>query len=78
MKKWEHFVCLSAYSAASEEYTGKEKLVISEDVELVTLVNIIKGRLEVTSTHVYFFDCSLNKEEGKMLFLLLTMSIMLY
>ncbi|XP_025103761.1 neurobeachin-like protein 1 isoform X2 [Pomacea canaliculata] len=60
----EEWSVISASSAASEEYTGKEKLVISEDVELVTLVNIIKGRLEVTSTHVYFFDCSLNKEEG--------------
>ena len=52
-------------SANIEEYTGKEKLVISEDVELVTLVDVIKGRLEVTTTHVYFFDCSSNKEEGR-------------
>ncbi|XP_076450797.1 neurobeachin-like protein 1 [Babylonia areolata] len=55
----------SVISASSvEEYTGKEKLVISEDVELVTLVDVIKGRLEVTTTHIYFFDCSSNKEEG--------------
>lgn len=56
----------SVISASSivEEYTGREKLVISEDVELVTLVDVIKGRLEVTTTHVYFFDCSSNKEEG--------------
>jgi hypothetical protein len=55
------YFCLST---KVEEYTGKEKLVISEDVELVTLVDVIKGRLEVTTTHIYFFDCSSNKEEG--------------
>ncbi|KAK7111968.1 hypothetical protein V1264_011504 [Littorina saxatilis] len=60
----EEWSVISASSANMEEYTGKEKLVISEDVELVTVVDIVKGRLEVTSTHVYFFDCSSNKEEG--------------
>ncbi|KAK7507554.1 hypothetical protein BaRGS_00001489, partial [Batillaria attramentaria] len=60
----EEWSVISASSAASEEYTGKEKLVISEDVELVTLVDVIKGRLEITTTHVYFFDCSSIKEEG--------------
>lgn len=48
----------------SEELNDKEKLVLSEECELVTLVDVIKGRLEVTTTHVYFFDCSQNKEEG--------------
>lgn len=60
----EEWDVISAADAKMEEYTGKEKLVISEDVELVTLVDLIKGRLEVTTTHIYFFDCSSNKEEG--------------
>ncbi|XP_067686159.1 neurobeachin-like protein 1 [Haliotis asinina] len=55
---------ISASSTASEEYVGKEKLVLSEECDLVTLVEVIKGRLEVTTTHVYFFDCSFAKEEG--------------
>ncbi|ESO94157.1 hypothetical protein LOTGIDRAFT_232423 [Lottia gigantea] len=55
---------ISSSSTAQEEFSGKEKLVFSEDCDLVTLVEVIKGRLEVTTTHVYFFDCSLNKSEG--------------
>ncbi|XP_052080874.1 neurobeachin-like protein 1 isoform X2 [Mytilus californianus] len=42
----------------------KEKLVLSEECQLITMVNVYQGRLEVTTTHVYFFDCSTNKEEG--------------
>ena len=38
--------------------------MLSEECELVTMVNVYKGRLEVTTTHVYYFDCSSNKEEG--------------
>ena len=30
----------------------------------MTLVEVVKGRLEVTNTHVYFFDCSTLKDEG--------------
>ncbi|XP_069107826.1 neurobeachin-like protein 1 isoform X1 [Argopecten irradians] len=51
-------------SQGPSEHNDKEKLVHSEECELVTLVDVIKGRLEVTTTHVYFFDCSSNKEEG--------------
>ena len=54
-------------STTNAEYQDKEKLVIAEECELVTLVEVIKGRLEVTTTHVYFFDCSGMKEEGKVL-----------
>ena len=46
------------------EYQDKEKLILAEECELVTLVEVIKGRLEVTNTHVYFFDCSSLKDEG--------------
>lgn len=38
--------------------------MLSEDCELVTLVDVIKGRLEVTTLNIYFFDCSSNREEG--------------
>ncbi|XP_053386541.1 neurobeachin-like protein 1 [Mercenaria mercenaria] len=55
---------ISAQSTNVEEYQDKEKLVLSEECELVTLVEVIKGRLEVTTTHVYFFDCSTTRDEG--------------
>ncbi|GAB1600529.1 neurobeachin-like protein 1 isoform X2 [Argonauta hians] len=55
---------ISSANMTGEEYSGKEKLVLLEDCELVTMVDMIKGRLEVTTTHVYFFDCSPMKEEG--------------
>ncbi|XP_061165431.1 neurobeachin-like protein 1 isoform X2 [Saccostrea echinata] len=48
----------------NNEPQGKEKLVLSEDCELVTLVDVVKGRLEVTTSNIYFFDCSSNREEG--------------
>jgi len=52
-------------NTADDTTQGKEKLVLSEECELVTLVEVIKGRLEVTTTHVYFFDCSSTRDEGK-------------
>uniref|UniRef100_A0A673H021 Neurobeachin-like protein 2 n=1 Tax=Sinocyclocheilus rhinocerous TaxID=307959 RepID=A0A673H021_9TELE len=42
----------------------KEKLVISEDCELVTVVDVYPGRLELTTQHIYFYDSSAEKEEG--------------
>jgi len=50
----------------TEELTGKEKLVLTEDCELVTATEVITGRLDVTTTHLYFFDCTLNRENGEM------------
>ncbi|XP_053138751.1 neurobeachin-like protein 1 isoform X3 [Hemicordylus capensis] len=47
-----------------EETSQKEKLVLSEDCELITIINIIPGRLEVTTQHIYFYDSSIEKEEG--------------
>ncbi|MGH0167376.1 UNVERIFIED_CONTAM: hypothetical protein FKN15_052506 [Acipenser sinensis] len=47
-----------------EEQSQKEKLVISEDCDLVTVMDIISGRLEVTTQHIYFYDGSVDKEEG--------------
>ncbi|MGH0138239.1 UNVERIFIED_CONTAM: hypothetical protein FKN15_069576, partial [Acipenser sinensis] len=46
-----------------EEQNQKEKLVISEDCELITIVAVIQGRLEVTTHHIYFYDGSTEKEE---------------
>ncbi|MGH0127029.1 UNVERIFIED_CONTAM: hypothetical protein FKN15_030295 [Acipenser sinensis] len=46
-----------------EEQNQKEKLVISEDCELITIVAVIQGRLEVTTQHIYFYDGSTEKEE---------------
>uniref|UniRef100_A0A8C1S6U9 Neurobeachin-like 1 n=1 Tax=Cyprinus carpio TaxID=7962 RepID=A0A8C1S6U9_CYPCA len=43
----------------------KEKLVISEDCELVTVVDVYPGRLELTTQHIYFYDSSAEKEEGE-------------
>uniref|UniRef100_T1J5I8 BEACH domain-containing protein n=1 Tax=Strigamia maritima TaxID=126957 RepID=T1J5I8_STRMM len=37
---------------------AKEKLILKENCELITLMSIVKGRLEITTTHVYFFDSS--------------------
>jgi hypothetical protein len=66
------------YSTNVEEYQDKEKLVLSEECELVTLVEVIKGRLEVTTTHVYFFDCSNTRDEGLFILIcLITDNIMM-
>ncbi|XP_063780672.1 neurobeachin-like protein 2 isoform X2 [Pseudophryne corroboree] len=45
------------------EQNQREKLVISEDCELITIVAVIPGRLEVTTQHIYFYDFSSEKEE---------------
>uniref|UniRef100_A0A7M4E3Q1 Neurobeachin-like protein 2 n=1 Tax=Crocodylus porosus TaxID=8502 RepID=A0A7M4E3Q1_CROPO len=46
-----------------KEQSQREKLVISEDCELITTVAVIQGRLEVTTQHIYFYDGSSEKEE---------------
>ncbi|XP_060777738.1 neurobeachin-like protein 2 isoform X2 [Neoarius graeffei] len=46
-----------------EEGSQKEKLVLSEDCELITIVAVVMGRLEVTTHHIYFYDASSEKEE---------------
>ena len=42
------------------------KVKLSVDCELVTIMEVIRGQLEVTNTHVYFLDCSSNKIEGRL------------
>uniref|UniRef100_A0A8C4IAW2 Neurobeachin-like protein 2 n=1 Tax=Dicentrarchus labrax TaxID=13489 RepID=A0A8C4IAW2_DICLA len=46
------------------EASQKEKLVLWEDCELVTVVDVVPGRLELTTQHIYFYDSSQEKEEG--------------
>ncbi|POI31632.1 hypothetical protein CIB84_004617, partial [Bambusicola thoracicus] len=47
-----------------DEQSQKEKLILSENCELITVIDVIPGRLEVTTQHLYFFDGSIEKEEG--------------
>lgn len=53
------------YRAEAEEASQKEKLVLWEDCELVTVVDVVPGRLELTTQHIYFYDGSQEKEEGE-------------
>uniref|UniRef100_A0A665UD71 Neurobeachin-like protein 2 n=1 Tax=Echeneis naucrates TaxID=173247 RepID=A0A665UD71_ECHNA len=46
-----------------QDESQKEKLVLSEDCELITIVAVVPGRLEVTTHHIYFYDGSSEKEE---------------
>ncbi|XP_052000288.1 neurobeachin-like protein 2 [Xyrauchen texanus] len=46
-----------------EEESQKEKLVLSEECELITIVAVVPGRLEVTTHHLYFYDGNSEKEE---------------
>ncbi|KAM5156980.1 neurobeachin-like protein 2 isoform 1-T1 [Mantella aurantiaca] len=54
---------LNIYHEETKEPNQREKLVISEDCELITIVDVILGRLEVTTQHIYFYDLSSDKEE---------------
>ncbi|XP_034461449.1 neurobeachin-like protein 1 isoform X1 [Hippoglossus hippoglossus] len=49
--------------AEAEEAGQKEKLVLWEDCELVTVVDVVPGRLELTTQHIYFYDNSQDKEK---------------
>ncbi|PSN41666.1 Neurobeachin-like protein 1 [Blattella germanica] len=45
------------------EMGGKEKLVMSQECELVTLMSVVRGRIDLTTTHLYFCDLSPVKED---------------
>ncbi|XP_053554652.1 neurobeachin-like protein 1 isoform X2 [Bombina bombina] len=47
-----------------EEPSQNEKPVLCEDCELITVMDVISGCLEVTTQHIYFHDGSTEKEEG--------------
>ena len=39
-----------------------EKLIMSEDCELVTFMSVVRGKFELTTSYVYFFDSSPYRE----------------
>ncbi|XP_076823781.1 neurobeachin-like protein 1 isoform X1 [Clavelina lepadiformis] len=51
-------------NVTSDEQSAKEKIVLTEDCQLVTLMDVVSGKLEVTTTHVYFYDKTSSNEEG--------------
>ena len=51
-------------SASGDEPSAKEKVVLSEECQLVTLMDVVAGKLEISTTHVYFYDKSSNNDEG--------------
>ncbi|UYV77905.1 NBEAL1 [Cordylochernes scorpioides] len=53
----------SANLEAVDMSNAREKAVVSEDCQLVTLMSVIKGHLEITTSAIYFFDQSPVKEE---------------
>lgn len=58
-------VCPCGRSEA-EEAGQRERLVLWEDCDLVTVMDVSPGRLELTTQHIYFYDGSTEKEEGTM------------
>lgn len=54
-----------SWRTEAEEVGQKEKMVLLEDCELVTVVDVVPGRLELTTQHIYFYDSSQEKEEGE-------------
>ncbi|KAJ8252990.1 hypothetical protein GJAV_G00207940 [Gymnothorax javanicus] len=48
----------------AEEAGQREKLVLWEDCELVTVMDVSPGRLELTTQHIYFYDGGSEREEG--------------
>lgn len=44
--------------------TSNKETILSEECELVTITEVIKGRLDVTTSHIYFFDCTPLREDG--------------
>lgn len=48
---------------AAELDEQREKLVLSAECQLVTVVAVVPGLLEVTTQHVYFYDGSTERVE---------------
>ncbi|XP_071791552.1 neurobeachin-like protein 1 [Asterias amurensis] len=63
-EEWNIISDMSEGTETEQGGTVKEKTVVSEECNLITLVDVIPGKLEVTTTHVYFYDSSPEKEEG--------------
>ena len=47
----------------NENEKASEKLIMSEECERVTFMSVVKGKLEVTTSYVYFFDGSPYKQD---------------
>lgn len=56
-------LCYFLCRVEGEADAGKEKLVLSQECHLVTLMTAVKGRFDITTTHVYFHDLSPVKED---------------
>lgn len=60
-------LCCCCCSADAEfdvgEDTGKEKLLMSQECELVTLMHVVKGRLDISTMNLYFHDLSPVRED---------------
>ncbi|KAM5234242.1 neurobeachin-like protein 2 isoform 3-T3 [Hipposideros larvatus] len=54
---------LETLMEAAELDEQHEKLVLSAECQLVTVVAVVPGLLEVTTQHVYFYDCSTERVE---------------
>ncbi|XP_063708929.1 neurobeachin-like protein 1 [Culicoides brevitarsis] len=50
--------------AQAPETSEKEKIVIQQECELISLMMRIKGRLDITTNQVIFTDLSPNREDG--------------
>lgn len=54
---------VNPFRGEGEDESQREKLVLSEECELITIVAVVPGRLEVTTHHLYFYDGNSEKEE---------------
>uniref|UniRef100_A0A8C4R671 Uncharacterized protein n=1 Tax=Eptatretus burgeri TaxID=7764 RepID=A0A8C4R671_EPTBU len=63
LKEDEDSGTLASLVDRDEESGQREKLVLSETCELITVVLPVPGRLEVTTQHLYFYDLSSDKGE---------------
>lgn len=52
------------FSSSADGQNQKEKIVFSGDCHLVTLMDYSTGKIEISTSHVYFYDGSVNKDEG--------------
>ncbi|KAF6313180.1 neurobeachin like 2 [Rhinolophus ferrumequinum] len=54
---------LETLMEAAELDEQHEKLVLSAECQLVTVVAVVPGLLELTTQHIYFYDCSTERVE---------------
>ena len=52
----------TASDAGIDGERNAEKLIMSEDCELVTFMSVVRGKFELTTSYVYFFDSSPYRE----------------